>query len=446
MRYLISGYYGEKNAGDEAILAGILQEISCRDPEARFTVISFDPDDTRRRHGQDLEVDAISTSLRSPGRLWRAMKAADLLISGGGSFLHEADFELHGRSFLFREGKLRPVPYFLSVVLMARARGLPVMWYAQGLGPLHTRSARWSVGRTASASQAVTWRDPGSARLAYDVGVRAPIHMVVPDPAYALAPASLDDARFQLSQSGLAPESRYLAVCPRPWLGRTGYLECLGEALESAGDDLGLDILLVPFHESQDPPVCATLAARPGLAGRAHVLSPVDSPAVLAAILGRAELVVAMRLHSGILAATAGTPAVVLDYDPKTRAFADQTGQSRWAVGVDLLEGAVSAGGTNSTGVAASAGITTSAGAAVSAGSSISAGAAVLYEAIVGTVADLPARRAALARAVAPLQAEAGHTAALAVQLASGRDPKVLRQAFEDSGTQPEDRSARSHG
>ncbi len=94
MRYLISGYYGEKNAGDEAILAGILQEISRRDPEARFTVSSFDPDDPRRRHGQDLEVDAISTNLRSPGRLWRAMKAADLLISGGGSFLQRR-FELH---------------------------------------------------------------------------------------------------------------------------------------------------------------------------------------------------------------------------------------------------------------------------------------------------------------------------------------------------------------
>jgi polysaccharide pyruvyl transferase WcaK-like protein len=114
----------------------------------------------------------------------------------------------------------------------------------------------------------------------------------------------------------------------------------------------------------------------------------VTSPALLAAILGGAELVVSMRLHGGILAATAGTPAVIIDYDPKTRAFAAQTGQTRWTVTVDDLESAT-------------------------------AGVANLVEAIMETAATLPARRAALARAVAPLRSEAGRTARMAVQLAS---------------------------
>jgi polysaccharide pyruvyl transferase WcaK-like protein len=95
-----------------------------------------------------------------------------------------------------------------------------------------------------------------------------------------------------------------------------------------------------------------------------------------------------MRLHSGILAATAGTPAVVIDYDPKTKAFANQTGQSAWSVDVDELE----------------------------------SGAATprLVEAIRDTAAHLDGRRAALAAATEPLRVEAGRTARLAVQLASG--------------------------
>lgn len=128
-----------------------------------------------------------------------------------------------------------------------------------------------------------------------------------------------------------------------------------------------------------------------------------NSPAVLATVLGGAELVVAMRLHSGILAATAGTPAVVVDYDPKTRAFADQTGQSAWAVAVDTLEAPLSGAEAGSPAGAPPAGPD------------------ILYQAIVDTAANTSARRAALARAVAPLRADAGRTAALAVQLARGR-------------------------
>src|SRR5690606_22584042 len=98
LRYLISGYYGEGNAGDEAILAGIIQEISRRDPGASFTVLSFDPADTGRRHGGGrIPLEVVPTSLRSPRSLRAVMKQSDLLISGGGSFLHEADFALHGR-------------------------------------------------------------------------------------------------------------------------------------------------------------------------------------------------------------------------------------------------------------------------------------------------------------------------------------------------------------
>lgn len=383
MRYLISGYYGEQNAGDEAILAGIVQEIRRRDAGAEFTVLSFDPEDTRRRH----HVDALSTSLRDPAALAAAMRAAHLLISGGGSILHEADFDAYGRSFLFRQGKLRPVPYFLSVVLMARALGLPVMWYAQGLGPLYTRAARRLVGLAGSASRLVSWRDPESARLAAEVGVRAPVQVVVPDPAYALQPSSLSAAAAALEAAGLPPASRYLAVCPRPWLGRMAYLQSLTTAVGAVAAERDLAIVLVPFHARLDAPLCAELAASPEFAGRAHVVSD-SEPAVLAAILGRAECAVTMRLHSGILSAAAGTPAVALVYDPKVAAFAAQTGQERWAVTLAVLES--------------------------------NRGPVALEIALRDTLEHLDERRAALERRVAPLRLEAGRTAALAVQLAAG--------------------------
>jgi len=255
------------------------------------------------------------------------------------------------------------------------------MWYSQGLGPLHTRCARRLVAAAGSASQVVTWRDPESARLAYQVGVRPSLQLVVPDPAYALLPAPAEAAAELVAEQGVEPGAPYMAICPRPWLRRTAYLDTLGEALEEAAATLGLAVVLVPFHETLDPPVCETLAARAGLAGRAAILAPGIPPALLAAVLGGAEVVVGMRLHAGILAATAGAPVVTVDYDPKTQAFAAQTRQLPWAVSVDWLE----TGGPP----------------AVEA----------LVEAIADTVSNAAARRAAVARAVAPLRADSGRTA-----------------------------------
>lgn len=383
MRYLVSGYYGEGNLGDEAILAAMLGDLRRHDPAAEVSVLSFDPADTAGRHG----VDAISTSLRHPSRLVETIRHSHLVISGGGSFLHEADFALYGRSFLWREGRLRPVPYFLSVVALARSLGRPVMWYAQGLGPLHTAEARQAVGRVGSLCQVVTWRDVDSARLAAEVGVRAPVQLVVPDPAYSLTPATAETVAAGLYDQGLPEGVRYLAVCPRPWLGRKTYQQHLAAAIARVAAAHDLAVLFVPFQERTDGPLCAELRARPDLAERAWVVSGVDDPALIAGILGGAEFAVTMRLHSGILAAAAGTPAAAIDYDPKVRAFLRQTGQEPWAVTADELESAQ--------------------------------GQTAFEDALFATASDLPRRRAALERRVDPLRREAGRTAALAVQLAA---------------------------
>ena len=217
--------------------------------------------------------------------------------------------------------------------------------------------------------------------------MRAPVQLVVPDPAYSLAPAPARTVAATLRDQGLPAGVRYLAVCPRPWLGRKTYQQHLGAAVARVAAVHDLAVLFVPFQERSDGPLCTELRARPDLADRAWVVSGVDDPAVVAGILGGAEFAVTMRLHSGILAAAAGTPAAAIDYDPKVRAFLRQTGQEAWSVTADDLESM--------------------------------RGQTALEEAMLATARDLSCRRADLARRVRPLQAEAGRTAALAVQLAA---------------------------
>jgi len=50
-KILVAGYYGAKNAGDEAILAGLLACFRAAGFAGDFTVITRDPADTRALHG-----------------------------------------------------------------------------------------------------------------------------------------------------------------------------------------------------------------------------------------------------------------------------------------------------------------------------------------------------------------------------------------------------------
>jgi polysaccharide pyruvyl transferase WcaK-like protein len=270
-------------------------------------------------------------------------------------------------------------------MLLAQGCGLPVFWYAQGLGPLHTRLARRLVPYVAARSAGLTWRDRESADLAIQLGAPGPIGAIVPDPAYALEPFPKEEAAALLARHGVKGE--FVAVTPRPWLGRRGLGRSLVEALSRLVEELGLSLVFVPLHVRADTSLCHELANDPLLRERGLVLEGVEEPRMVAAVLGRARLCLTMRLHGGILAATGGSPAAVIDYDPKVRSFSRQTGQEPWTVHVDELETA--------------------------------AGRERLAAVALDTARDAVRRRAALARRVAWLRHDAGNPAQLAVQLAS---------------------------
>ena len=115
---VVSGYYGSKNAGDEAMLAAMIEVLSDLDPKVNITVISAKPQDTMQRHG----VRAVSWI--SLPDIWRALRDADLMLSGGGSLLQNVT---SGRSLY----------YYMGIIFLARLAGTPVMLYAQGIGPIY---------------------------------------------------------------------------------------------------------------------------------------------------------------------------------------------------------------------------------------------------------------------------------------------------------------------
>ena len=96
-------------------------------------------------------------------------------------------------------------------------------------------------------------------------------------------------------------------------------------------------MVVLPFQPSADASVSHELAA---LLPDAVLITRAMSPQALMSVVGRLDMLVAMRLHALIFAASQGVPAVGVSYDPKVEALCREAGLEWAAVGASepLLE------------------------------------------------------------------------------------------------------------
>ena len=301
MKFLLSGYYGFGNAGDEAVLAAILQAISQQKSGARFVVTSGNPQNTIARfNGAQTPVEAIAR--QSPRALVDAIRSCDVFISGGGSLLQDVT-------------SLRNVVYYSGLLRLARLSRKPAMIYAQGIGPLIRPLSQKLARIAAQQSRVVTVRDEDSKKLLEQIGVRRKIE-VTADPVWALSPQS------QSLQPKSTPEFGGKTLCAslRPWQGYDFSREGnLARGWQNFAQKSGARFRFVPMQDEIDRPVMENLAT-PNVA----VINTADlHPREIMSLCGDCHAMIAMRLHALIFAAAQGVPCVAVNYDPKVASLAN---------------------------------------------------------------------------------------------------------------------------
>lgn len=296
-RIAISGYYGFDNAGDEAVLSGLVRNLyECGEDIDRIVALSIAPGATSTAHG------IAAVNRYRPADLLRTLRECELLLSGGGSLLQDVT-SAHG------------IYYYLAVVRAAQLMGRRTMFVAQGIGPLLRPRSRRLVAAVANRLDAITVRDQPSAELLRQIGVRKPIE-VTADPALLLGvPAS---PRAIVSRFGVAL---------RPWdsgdLATTVGKAC-GDVLTNGEAALFSMQPAIDLPESERFRQAWNGASEEGRS----FLYPSDAglPALVREI-AQCDLMIGMRLHALILAAACGIPSLALSYDPKVTAFMEATGQ-----------------------------------------------------------------------------------------------------------------------
>ncbi len=304
---VICGAYGRGNAGDDAILEAILQEMRSIDPDMPVTVLSRDPRSTR-----------LTYRVRSVSRMallsWHAaMRRAKLYINGGGSLIQDVTSR-------------RSLWFYLYNIGAAKRCGCRVQMYGCGIGPVTRESHRKLAARVLNRSvDVITLREPDSLEELRAMGVSKPEVLLTADPALTLRRAPDDQTDSVLLRAGIPPRGRYLCFALRRWKGFEEKAPLFGAAARYAYETYGLTPVFAAVEKHQDPGA-GQLAAR-GLTIPHYFLSDAGGAGTIIGALSRMEVVVSMRLHALIFAAGQGIPLAGVVYDPKVSSFLRYIGQ-----------------------------------------------------------------------------------------------------------------------
>ncbi|HET6910165.1 MAG TPA: polysaccharide pyruvyl transferase family protein [Mycobacteriales bacterium] len=318
---LLVGAFGQRNPGDEALLASFRRALHDRP----LTVASSDPARSESMHG------IAAVNARSWREVARAVHRSAAVVMAGGTVFKTlpAETQRHPLSLLVSA---------LGLSAYARAQGRPVLAVGVGVGRLDTPTAQLLARKVAAQCDLLVLRDSTSAHLLAAAGVPAPLR-VAADPVWTLFDGVPKPARGD-DRVVVVPSRWAVAEAP-------GHVEALADAVQPLLRH-GTRVHVQPWQVGgssggpDDGAIARHLITRLGH-GAELLPAPHEVTDAVSALSG-ARLVITSRFHAAVAAAAAGTATLVVAHEAKHTALAEQLDQpatSVWASPAEL-EAAVS--------------------------------------------------------------------------------------------------------
>ena len=313
---LVSGYYGFGNMGDDSILETVTGKLKAYAPEIRVAALTKRPSVDSRHFGIPCirRMNLLGVAL--------AMIRSRVLISGGGSLFQDTTSS-------------KSLKYYALIVNMARALGMKIHIYANGVGVIRYEKNKALTAKTVKRADRISVRDRSSFDELVSIGVPGEMISMSADPAFMMSPLPQSEVRRLRQSYGIGDNERYFAVSLRRFEGvqKNAYREGdLVSAVTASCADIAKKHGIKPVFVSMQPGLDLELSqlASSELKEKFGVDSVVVSPSggreLLSILRGTdelrgAEFVCAMRLHILIYACSAAVPVIGLSLDPKIDAF-----------------------------------------------------------------------------------------------------------------------------
>ncbi|KGP74529.1 polysaccharide pyruvyl transferase CsaB [Pontibacillus yanchengensis] len=311
MKLVISGFYGLGNTGDEAILDAMVDNLRTSLDEPDITVFSLSPEQTASKHN----VKSIYRGWRHDFKeKVRALREADLVLSGGGGLLQDT----YPTRIIFG-----PLPYYLLIVFLAKLCGTKVMFFSQGVGPVTTPYGKLLMRLFGNMADFITVRDEYSKKYLEQRHVTKPETVVTADIVFAYQ--SKRDT-ICIESLPLTGDEKLVGVSVRPWFEETAYQTEMAKLLDQFIEEKGVTPVFVPMEGEHDANVSRTIQGHMQHGDQTLVLGSDFTPNQYLQFIGECEMMIGMRLHALIFATLASVPFVAVSYDKKVESLAMRTG------------------------------------------------------------------------------------------------------------------------
>lgn len=331
----VLGNFSGRNAGDAAILGGLLEDVSSRYDDLLYIIPTIKPGFVEKNfHRYNIKPVGLM-----PWNLSIKILGLPVLTSTLG-----ADLILVTDAILFDRNLFNPLHNYLltlsHVLPLAGKRGIPVVLYNMSLGPVRTPRGVRCLRRILDCADLVITRDDVSLDLARELGTAEDKLHAGADCALNVVPSGKKRLEEIAAIEGILRGPRpsvgfnvnsYIDAFVRPkgeGIGRGPFLRVMRAVIDRTIETLDVDAVLV-ITQPMDLGIARELLDGVKNRSRIRLISNrTYSHEEIAAVLSRLEIFTGMRTHSLILSTSVGTPVVGIVAYPKNRGYLRSIGMS----------------------------------------------------------------------------------------------------------------------
>ncbi len=327
-RVVISGWYGERNLGDEAQLAAAIYLIKKLEPDIEITVFSDNPKATSLEHGvKSIQRRGIKSFFKRLKEIYRA----DLFILGGGTLLFDSG--LGGNQIIW-----------LNNVIMSKLIGTPVMYFNGGVGLIYNSMTKYYMRNVCSKIDLITLRDKESENKLRALGIKNDVYIGA-DSVFTL------HSRFNLEH-----HSNTIGINLRHWTYKeeymskknkkfseefggshssfTGFKRTISDVIDQIKKERKIVLFPLSFLKKGGDYDVGVLEDIINITGpqNTEIINKECTYHDLIKRMGSFDFIIGMRLHSLVFAAILNIPMIAISYDPKVDAFMKLIDQDEYII------------------------------------------------------------------------------------------------------------------